>query len=80
VSISLASASAIIVSITQWPLSIAIGIYLLYKGIWIKSVFSILYPLLSFIVSFPYAGGKRGIGDYEIMFMRKMGYDVPEII
>lgn len=77
VSIPLASASAIFVAFAKWPLSIIIGGLLLYKGIWIKGIISILWPLIVVLVQFPYAVGGKGIGDYEVKFMKKMGYDVP---
>lgn len=79
VSIPVASASAIFVAFMKWPSVIAMGALFLYKGIWLNSFISFFWPLLVILVQFPYAGGSKGLGDYEVRFMKKMGYDMPDL-
>jgi hypothetical protein len=79
VSIPAASASAIFVTFTKWPLAIAMGVLFLYKGMWLNSFISFFWPLLVILVSYAYAGGSKGLGDYEVRFMQEMGYDVPDL-
>jgi hypothetical protein len=79
ISIPISSTSAIFVGFTKWPSAIAMGIFFLYKSMWLNSFVSFFWPLLVIIVSYAYAGGAKGIGDYEVRFMQKMGYDIPDL-
>lgn len=79
VSIPTASASAIFVAFTKWPLAIAVGAFFLYKGMWLNSFISFFWPLLVTVVSLVYAGGPKGLGDYEVRFMQEMDYDITEL-
>ena len=78
-SIPVASASAIFVTFVKWPAAIAMGTFFLYKGLWLNSFISFFWPFLVLLVQFPYAGGSKGLGDYEVRFMQIMGYDIPEL-
>jgi hypothetical protein len=55
------------------------GLFFLIKSMWLNSFISFFWPILVIAVSTAYAGGAKGIGDYEVMFMQKMGYDIPEL-
>jgi len=79
ISIPIASASAIFVAFTKWPLTIVMGAFFLYKSMWLNSFIAFFWPLLVIAVSYAYAGGTKGIGDYEVRFMQEMGYDIPEL-
>lgn len=79
VSVPVASAFAIFVTFTKWPLAIAMGVFFLYKGMWLNSFISFFWPLLVIVVSYAYAGGPKGLGDYEVRFMQEMGYDIPDL-
>ncbi len=74
VNIPLASASAIFVVFMKWPLTIGMGSFFLYKGMWLNAGMSFCWTLLVFAVMPLYAVGSRGIGAFELRFMQKMGY------
>jgi hypothetical protein len=79
INIPVASASAIFVAFTKWPLAIVMGAFFLYKNMWLNSFIAFFWPILVIGVSYAYAGGTKGIGDYEVRFTQKMGYDIPEL-
>jgi hypothetical protein len=79
VNIPIASATAIFVTFLKWPSAIAMGAFFLYEGLWLNSFISFFWPLLVILVSYAYAGGPKGLGDYEVRFMQEMGYDIPDL-
>jgi hypothetical protein len=79
ISIPIASAAAIFVAFMKWPLAVAMAIFFIFKGLWLNSIISFSWPLLVVLVSYAYAGGPKGLGDYEVRFMQEMGYDVPDL-
>ena len=79
ISVPAASLAAILVRFTKWPFAIGMGLFFLYKGMWVNSFISFFWPLLVIIVSYAYAGGPKGLGDYEVRFMQEMGYNIPDL-
>ncbi len=79
VNIPLASASAIFVKVMKWPLTIGMGVFFLFKGMWLNATISFCWTLIVFGVVPFYASLSKGIGYYELRFMQKMGYEMPNI-
>ena len=82
VNIGVASATAIFVNFTRWPFAIIAACILIFRGEWIDSIFALVNgtgAIAGYLPGLFFAGGAKGIGDFEVKFMRNLGYEMPDL-